>query len=164
MRVDSHPSCGSDFAFPPNNRYFEDYVPGAVYEYGTVRLDERDIVNFGKQYAPHACHTDPEAAARGPFGGLIANGWQTAGVMMRLMVDHFLSKVAGIASPGFDELRFHRPVRPGDSLSIRVTVLEAKRSRSKTGQGVVRNLVEVLNQNRDVVLSMKSIDMLRCRK
>ena len=99
MKISCQCTNGSNFALPSDNRYFEDYVAGAIYEFGSICLDQQDIVTFGKSYAPHSSHTDPEAAARGPFGGLIANGWQTGAVMMRLLVDHFLSKVASIVSP-----------------------------------------------------------------
>ncbi len=83
--------------------------------------------------------------------------------MMRLFVDHFLSATASLASPGIDELRWTRPVRPGDVLRIRVTVLEATRSRSRPDRGMVRSLVEVLNQNGEIVMTLKPMNLLRCR-
>lgn len=153
----------SDFPVPITERYFEDYVPGSVYEYGTISVDESEIIEFGKRFDPQDFHTNPEAAARGPFGGLIASGWHTAGLMMRLFADHYLSKVASLGSPGLDELRWSRPVRPGDRLRIRPTVLETKRSRSKPDRGMVRTLIEVLNQDQDVVMSLKVVNILRCR-
>ena len=152
-----------DFAVPVGQRYFEDYVAGAVFEYGAITLTEREIVEFAKQFDPQYIHTDPRAAAEGPFGGLIASGWHTAAIMMRLFVDHYLSHVASLASPGIDELRWSQPVRPGDTLSIRVSVIEANRSRSKPDRGMVRSLVEVLNQEGQVVMSLKAMNMLRCR-
>jgi acyl dehydratase len=145
------------------SRYFEDYVPGSIHEYGAIRIEESDIVSFGKRYAPYECHTDPAKAAQGPYGGLVASEAQVAAIMMRLLLDNFLSAVASIASPGCDELRFHRPVRPGDVLSIRVTVQKARRSVSKPEQGTVWDHVELFNQDREVVLSLTTIDMLRCR-
>ncbi|MGH7045281.1 MAG: MaoC family dehydratase [Stellaceae bacterium] len=154
----------TDFAAPINDRWFEDYVPGAVYEYGDVAIGEAEIVDFARRFDPQTMHTDPAAAAQGDFGGLIASGWHTAGVMMRLFVAHFLSRVASLASPGIDELRWTRPVRPGDRLHIRVTVLEATRSRSRPDRGMVRSLVEVLNQNGEVVMSLKPMNLLRCRE
>jgi acyl dehydratase len=98
-----------------------------------------------------------------PFGGLIASGWHTASLMMRLLADHYLSKVASLGSPGVDELRWTQPVRPGDALSIRVTVLDAKRSRSKPDRGIVQTSIEVLNQRGEIVATMKAINLLRCR-
>jgi len=153
----------ADFSAPLHQRYFEDYVPGSVYEYGSVRVDESEIVEFAKKFDPQDIHSDRDAAARGPFGGLIASGWHTAGLMMRLYADHYLSKVASLASPGVDELRWTRPVRPGDALRIRVTVLDAKRSRSKPDRGVVQSQIEVVNQRGEIVMSLKAINLLRTR-
>jgi acyl dehydratase len=98
-------------------RYFEDYPPGAVFEGGGIAVTEAEILEFAGKYDPQAMHTDPEAAARGYFGGLIASGWHTAAMMMRLFAAHFLSPASSLASPGIDELRWVRPVRPGDVLS-----------------------------------------------
>src|SRR6185369_1160865 len=113
------------------DRYFEDYPPGAVFEGGGIAVSEAEIVEFARKYDPQAMHTDPEAAAGGYFGGLIASGWHTAAVMMRLFVEHFLSPASSIASPGIDEVRWLRPVRPGDVLNLRVTVIATERSRSR---------------------------------
>jgi acyl dehydratase len=84
--------------------------------------------------------------------------------MMRLFSEHFLSKVASLGSPGVDELRWHKPVRPGDELSVRVTVLETKRSRSKPDRGIVNSLIEVMNQNMEMVMSMKAVNFFYCRQ
>src|SRR5438045_9795734 len=100
-------------------RYFEDYRPGTVIKSGTLRVSEADILEFARRYDPQAMHTDPEAAARGYFGGLIASGWHTAALMMRLFAEHFLSPASSLASPGIDELRWLQPVRPGDVLRLR---------------------------------------------
>jgi acyl dehydratase len=153
----------SDFAVPVTERYFEDYVSGTTYEYGAISLSADEIIDFAKRFDTQPIHTDPVAAQRGPFKGLIASGWHTAGVMMRLLADHYISHVAGMASPGVDEIRWLIPVRPGDTLSIRVTVLEARRSRSKPDRGLVRSLVEVMNQNGQIVMTLKPMSMVRCR-
>jgi acyl dehydratase len=153
----------TDFAVPAEDRYFEDYVPGAVFEYGDILVTEAQIVEFARRFDPQDMHVDPEAAARGRFGGLIASGWHTAAMMMRLIVDNFLPKAASLASPGIDELRWLEPVRPGDVLRIRVTVLEATPSRSRPDRGIVRSFVEVLNQDGDVVMSMKPMNIIRRR-
>ena len=145
------------------DRYFEDYPAGAVFTAGAMPVSEADIIDFAGNYDPQAMHTDPEAAARGYFGGLIASGWHTGAMMMRLFADNFLSPASSIASPGLDELRWLLPVRPGDTLSLRVTILEARRSRSRPDQGVVRSLVEVLNQHGEVAMSMKPIGLIRLR-
>ena len=144
-------------------RWFEDYPAGAVYTAGSIRVGAAEIVEFARKYDPQAMHTDPAAAAAGPFGGLIASGWQTGALMMRMFADNFLSPASSIASPGLDELRWLKPVRPGDVLSLRVTILEARPSRSKPDQGVLRSLVEVLNQHDETVMSLKPISLIRRR-
>jgi acyl dehydratase len=153
----------TDFAAPIDARYFEDYVPGHVHEFGTIAVSEAEIIEFGRRYDPQPFHTDAETARHTQFGGLIASGWQTAGLMMRLVVDHYLSHIASLASPGLDELRWTRPVRPGDTLSIRATVLDAQPSTSKPDRGLVRTFFEVLNQHGDVVMSVKAMNMLKRR-
>ena len=150
-------------AVPVSQRYFEDYVEGSTFEYGEISLTADEIMEFARRFDPQPIHVDPEAAARGPFSGLIASGWHTAGVMMRLLADHFISHVASMASPGVDEIRWFMPVRPGDTLSIRVTVLETRSSRSKPDRGIVRSLVEVLNQKKEIVMSLKPVSMVKCR-
>src|SRR5262249_30975231 len=153
----------SEFTTPAEDRYFEDYVPGAIFEYGEIRVTEAEIVEFAGRFDPQYLHVDPEAAARGRFGGLIASGWHTAAMMMRVIVDHFLPKRASFGSPGIDELRWLRPVRPGDLLRVRLRVLEATRSRTKPDRGVVRTLIEVLNQDGDSVMSLKAMNIIASR-
>lgn len=157
------PIHDSSFTTPPEKRYFEDYVAGTVHRFGTIAVAEEEVLAFGRRYDPHDFHTDPEAARESVYGGLIASGWHTAALMMRLYADHYLSHVASLGSPGVDELRWLKPVRPGDDLSIRVTVREARRSRSQPGRGIVRSFVEVLNQEEEVVMSVKAVNFLRCR-
>lgn len=138
-------------------------MPGSVLEYGAITVTEEDMIEFAERFDPQPFHVDADAAAEGPFGGLIASGWHTASVMMRLVADHYLSKVASLGSPGVDELRWTRPVRPGDSLRVRVSIMEARRSRSKPDRGVVRSRVEIVNQRGDVVMSLQALNILRCR-
>jgi acyl dehydratase len=147
----------------PEARYFEDYRPGAVHTAGAIAVTESDIVDFARRYDPQPMHTDPEFAARGRFGGLIASGWHTGAMMMRLFADNFLSPASSLASPGLDELRWQLPVRPGDVLSLRITILEARRSRKNPEQGVIRSHVEVLNQTGAVLMSLKPISLVRRR-
>jgi len=154
----------SGFATAPDQRYFEDYMSGSVHEFGTIAVERDEVVSFGRRFVPLSYHTDPEAAQKSIYGGLIASGWHTAGLMMRLYTDNYLSRVANLGSPGCDELRWDKPVYPGDELSIRVTVLEARRSGSKPDRGIVRSFVEVLNQKRDVVMSLKMVNFIRCRE
>lgn len=128
------------FTTPVDARYFEDYLTGAVHEFGSIAVDEAEVVAFGRRYDPQPFHTDPDAAKTSMFGGLIASGWQTAGLMMRLVVEHYLSHVASLGSPGVDEVRWPQPVRPGDTLRVRATVLDARRSHSKPDRGIVSRL------------------------
>ena len=151
------------FGVPIEDRYFEDYVAGSIYEFGSIRLEEQEILDFARRFDPQVLHTDPHAAKSNVFGGLIASGWHTSALMMRLFVDYFLSHVASLSSPGVDELRWLKPVRPGDELSIRVTVLETKLSHSKPDRGIVRTFIETMNQDREIVMSLKAVNFLSCR-
>ena len=156
-------AIGPDFNTPVEERYFEDYVPGSSYAFGSITVTEEEILRFAGAFDPQSIHTDPEAAEHGPFKGLIASGWHTASLMMRLYADHYVSKVASLASPGVDELRWTRPVRPGDSLSIRTTVRSARLSRSKPDRGLVHTDIEVFNQRGETVLTLSAMNFLRCR-
>ncbi|MFZ0457189.1 MAG: MaoC family dehydratase [Rhodoplanes sp.] len=163
MRTVSVGTGQPDFSAPIEDRYFEDYLPGFEQVYGPVAVTEAEVLEFARRFDPQDMHTDPEKAARGPFGGLIASGWHTAALLMRLYATHYLSHVASLASPGLDELRWHKPVRPGDELRIRVRVLAAERSRSKPDRGMVHTGIEVLNQRGEVVMSLRAMNLLRCR-
>jgi acyl dehydratase len=154
----------STFTTSPDNRYFEDYVTGAVHEFSSIAVEEQEVLDFGKRFVPLSYHTEPELAKNSIYGGLIASGWHTAALMMRLYTDHYLSKVANLGSPGCDELRWTQPVFPGDELSIRVTVLETRRSDSRPDRGIVHSFVEVLNQKREVVMSVKMVNFVRSRE
>ncbi|SFL43575.1 MaoC family dehydratase [Geodermatophilus ruber] len=146
-----------------DERWFEDYTPGTTAEFGPLRVAEDDVVDFGRRFDPQPFHVDAEAAAAGPFGGLIASGWHTCALMMRLLADEYLSPVSSLGSPGVDELRWIAPVRPGDALILRTTVEEARRSRSKPDRGLVRTRVELLNQGGTVVLTMTAMNLIRAR-
>jgi len=143
--------------------YFEDYVPGRTVDCGSFSISEADIIAFAKDYDPQPFHTDPSAAAAGPFGGLIASGWQTTSLMMRLLVEHFVSAETGLGAAGVDEIRWPRPVRPGDTLRVRATVLETRRSKSKPDRGIVRSLAEVTNQKGEPVMRATAINFVRVR-
>jgi acyl dehydratase len=153
-----------EFSVPADQRFFEDYIPGSVYEFGAITVTEAEIVEFAGRFDPQSFHVDPVTAAQSHLGGIIASGWHTIGLAMRLLVDHFLTHVASLGSPGVDEIRWPNPVRPGDTLRIRATILEARPSRSKPDRGVVRTLVEALNQKDELVLSMKTVSLLGRRQ
>ena len=144
-------------------RYFDDYQPGATHDCGSVSVSEDEIISFAKDFDPQPFHVDPAAAARGPFGGLIASGWHTAGLVMRQLVAHFLSAEASLGSPGLDEIRWPQPVRPGDTLRVRATVTEARRSHSRPDRGIVKTMIEAVNQDGRTVMRATAINFLRVR-
>ena len=139
--------------------YWEDFTPGRVFETATRSLSEEDIVRFAREYDPQTYHTDAEAARSSPFGGLIASGWQTCGVTMRLMCDGYLLETSCVGSPGLEELRWLKPVRPGDALRLKTTVIESAPSARQTNRGTVLFLWETLNQNDEIVVSMRGRQM-----
>lgn len=134
--------------------YWEDFTPGWTYESGAAAIDAEEIKRFAREYDPQAYHTDEAAAKATPFGGLIASGWQTCSVAMRLMCDGYLLASSCIGSPGIDELRWLKPVRPGDRLRLRSTVLEQTPSRTQAHRGTVTFRWDVLNQDDVVVCTM----------
>jgi acyl dehydratase len=148
------------FSRPITDRYFEDYVEGAVHSFGTIAVELDEVITFAKRFDPQSIHTDPEAAKNGPFGGIIASGWHTCGLMMRLYAEHYLTHVASLASPGLDELRWLKPVRPGDALSVRVTVLKATPSKSKPDRGAVTSFIEVINQTGEIVMTFTVVNII----
>lgn len=148
------------FRSPPEDRWLEDYEPGTVHEFGTIHVDTDEVLAFGRRFDPQTFHTGEETARETEYGGLIASGWHTAALMMRLYADHYLSRVATLVSPGVDELRWLLPVRPGDDLSIRVAVLDARPSRSRPDRGIVRSAVEVLNQRGEVVMTLTATNFM----
>lgn len=150
----------SRFAAPIDQRFFEDYETGKVYEFGSITASEVEILEFAKRYDPQYFHIDPVKAAASEFGGIIASGFHTVSLTMRLFVDHYLSHVASLASPGVEEIRWPKPLRPGDTIRIRVSILEARPSRSKPDRGIVRSRVEAINQHQEVVLSMTTVSIL----
>jgi acyl dehydratase len=154
----------SSFPTSTDKRYFEDYVPGTVHEFGSIKVDEQEVIDFGKRFVPLSYHIDKEAAKQSIYGGVIASGWHTAALMMRVYTENYLSQVANLGSPGGDELRWDKPVFPGDELSVRATVLEARRSESRPDRGIVRTFIEVLNQKDQVVMSMKMVNFVSCRE
>jgi acyl dehydratase len=134
--------------------YWEDFVPGWSYESGAVPVSAAEIVEFAQRYDPQSYHTDETAAKATPFGGLIASGWHTCAIAMRLMCDGYLLESSCAGSPGIDELRWLKPVRPGDRLRFRATVLEQTPSRTQRTRGTVAFRWEVLDQDDQVVCTM----------
>jgi len=144
-------------------RYFEDFRVGETGELGSHGITEAEILAFARKYDPQPFHVDPEAARGTIFGGLIASGWHTCAILMRLSVEAARGEeAAGTGSPGVDSCRWLKPVRPGDTLSARTEVLEAWPSRAKPF-GFVRRRLEMLNQHGQTVLSLVGISMYRRR-
>ncbi|MDY0046083.1 MAG: MaoC family dehydratase [Thauera propionica] len=148
---------------PYKERYFEDYAVGEVAEFGDYLVTAEEIVAFARAYDPQPFHLDEEAGRQSHFGGLVASGWMTCAIVMRLYCDHFIPKVSAMGSPGIDTLRWHLPVRPGDRLRARATILGARRSASKPDRGVITLLQEAVNQHGDTVVSYEGRAMFLCR-
>ena len=148
----------------PQERYLEDYVEGAVHEMGPVSISEDDIVRFGRQFDPQVFHIDPQKARETVYCGLIASGWHTCALFMRLFVEHYLPDQASLGSPGVDELRWLKPVRPGDELMLRITVHKVKPSRSKPDRGVLFSFCEMVNQDGEVVATMMAMNLILYRE
>ena len=137
-------------------RYLEDFITGSVAEAGSVLVTEDEVLDFARRYDPQPFHTDPAAAKNWPYGGLIASGWHTAAMMMRLVVDNFIDGETSLGSPGLGPIRWKLPVRPGDVLRVRARVLDNRRSQSKPDRGTVTLEVEVLNQCDEVVMTVEN--------
>ena len=138
-------------------------MPGQVYELGSRTVTEEEIVAFAREWDPQPFHVDPEAAKDSVFGGLIASGWHTGAMWMRLYVDSLLDGAASMGSPGIEELRWLAPVRPGDTLQGRLTVLDATPSGRRPDRGSVRIRGEMVNQDGITVMSMVSWGHFRRR-
>lgn len=144
-------------------RYFEDCAPGVVVDCGTFTLTEAEIIAFAAQYDPQPFHTDPVAARDSPFGGVIASGWHSAAMMMRQLVDHFFSPETGLGSPGVDDMRWILPVRPDDTIAVRVTIAEARRSASKPDRGIVKTRIDLINGGGQLAMTVTANSIIRAR-
>lgn len=139
--------------------YWEDFAVGQVYELGSVKVTAEDIVDFARQWDPQPFHLDEELAAASPFGGLVASGWHSAAMFMRLYVDALLNDTSCQGGSGIDELRWLKPVRPGDTLSGWATVVEVVPSSRRPQRGTVKFTWELRDQDGDVVLRMHGSNM-----
>jgi len=148
---------------PWMERWFEDYTVGEVVEFGDYAVTADEIVSFAHVYDPQPFHTDAEAAKASHFGGLVGSGWMTGAIVMRLFCDHFIPQCSATGSPGIDKVRWLRPVRPGDRLRARATILRTVPSQSRSDRGVVTILQEAINQNGETVMSYEGRAMFRCR-
>jgi acyl dehydratase len=138
----------------PTTIFWEDLQPGSVRELGTTSVSAEEIKQFAGRYDPQPFHLDEEAGRQSMFGGLCASGWQTCALAMRLTVDNLLKGSASLGSPGLESLKWLKPVFPGDQLSLRHTILEARPLRKRPQVGMVRSRWELFNQKGDKVLEM----------
>lgn len=135
-------------------RWFEDFAEGQVHELGSVTAEEAELLEFARRYDPQPFHTDPDAVG-GPFGGLIASGWWTASAWMRLYVDSLLDGAASLGSPGVAELRWRRPVRPGDVLTGRLHVLSTAASDRNPSRGTIVFECGMYDASGEAVMTMR---------
>ncbi len=126
-------------------------------------MTEQEIVDYARRFDPQAIHIDPAYAAAGPFGGIIASGWHTAGVLMRMFADHYLTHNASLASPGIDELRWPAPLRPGDELRLRVTTAEVRPSKSKPDRGLIFTDAALVTSADLTVMTCRAMNMIAKR-
>ena len=133
---------------------FADFYPGRIIQAGPYLLEQAEVLAFARAYDPQWFHTNVSAAASGPFGGLIASGWHTCSIAMRLIADAALHQSEGYASPGVEQIRWPHPVRPGDRLTLTATVIENRRSTTKPERGIVRWRWQLHNQDAVEVLNL----------
>jgi acyl dehydratase len=144
--------------------YFEDLVIGSTQSYGNYEVTREEVLQFAKAYDPQAFHLDDEAAAQTHFGRISASGWHTCSMTMRMMVENMKDhKQAGLGSPGVDQLKWKKPVYPGDTLRVESELLEKRRSKSRPDMGIFKSSQRTLNQNDEVVLEMVSNGLIRVR-
>lgn len=141
--------------------YFEDFAPGQTFELGRHSFDAREIIAFASEFDPQPFHIDPDAAAESSFGGLIASGWHTGSVFMRLLVDGLLVRCASMGSPGVDELRWIAPVRPGDTVTATLHIEDVRPSRSRPDRGFLSTRAVLTNQEGTEVFTLRAPLILR---
>ena len=141
---------------PVSKLYFEDFKPGLFAEYGPRALSREEIVAFAAEFDPQPMHLDEEAASATMLGGLSASGWHTCGLMMRMMCDGFLLDSSSMGTNAVEEVQWLKPVRPGDALTLRMTVLETRVSKSRPEIGFVTTLMEMINQDGTRVMALKA--------
>ncbi|MGH8751460.1 MAG: MaoC family dehydratase [Burkholderiales bacterium] len=143
--------------------YWEDFKAGENVELGEKRVSREEIIAFARAYDPQPFHIDEQAARQSFFGGLIASGWHTCAMLMRIMCDAFLLESASMGSPGVDNIRWLKPVRPDDVIRVRRVCLETRASQSRPEMGVIKNRYEVYNQNDELVMQIEAMSLIRRR-
>jgi len=137
-------------------RYFEDFEVGEIIEIGTKKVTQAEIISFAEAFDPQPFHISEEKAKDSIFGGLIASGWHTCAIFMRLYVDHFLTETISLGSPGVDHIRWFKPVFPNDTLSGRFTILETKPSPTRPDAGILKIKSEMRNQSGEIVMRFEA--------
>lgn len=145
-------------------KYFEDFVIGEKQSFGSYAVTREEVMEFASKYDPQSFHLDDDAAAKTHFGRLSASGWHTCSMTMAMMVENFKGQqVASLGSPGVDELRWLKPVYPGDTLRVESETIEKRRSASRPEMGITKSRQTVFNQHDEMVLSMISNGLIRVR-
>ena len=139
---------------------FEDFHIGRVFALGPYTITQEEIMEFAREFDPQPLHLDPESTQAKQVGGIVASGWHTASILMRMMCDCYLLDTKSQGSPGMDEVRWLIPVRPGDELSGTVTVTERRESKSNPNIGIIRVAYSLENQNDETVMTMSGLGML----
>lgn len=149
---------------PPAMRYFEDLEVGTETEFGSYAVTREEVIEFARKYDPQPFHLSDEAAAKTHFGRLSASGWHTCAMTMAVIARHVVADdQAGLGSPGIDDLRWRRPVYPGDTLHVSSTIIDKRESRSRPEMGSFRSETRVTNQHGELVMTYKSIVLMRRR-
>lgn len=159
--ADRKPSLSEPEKHFPDEQYFEDFEVGDIFRGNPSTLTEQSIVEFGKAYDPQSFHIDPEAAKKSQFGGLIASGMQTMGLGFKGLIEAGFLKGGGMGSPGLETVRWHQPVRPGDTITMQARVLRSWPSTSRDDRGYIDMSFEVLNQRDELVLSYTCVEILK---
>lgn len=144
-------------------RHWEDFKVGEVEQIGGRKVEREEVIDFARRFDPQPFHVDEAAAAQSMYGGLIASGWHTCALVMRMMCDAYLLKSASVGSPGIENLKWLKPVRPGDTIRAQRTTLDSRTSKSRPDIGIVRNLWEVFNQHGELVMTMEGYGMFKRR-
>ena len=139
--------------------YWEDFVAGSTARYGPRLITREEIVAYAAEFDPQPMHVDEEAARATMLGGLAASGWHTCAILMRMIADGFVLQSSSLGSPGVEEVKWLRPVRPGDRLTVRASVLRTRPSNSRPGMGFVKFRYEMFNQSGDCVMTLVSTMM-----
>jgi len=156
------PGIGEGFAVP--KFYFEDFSPGWTAEYGPRRVTREEIIGFASQFDPQPMHLDEEAARATMLGGLGASGWHTCAIVMKMVADGLLLDAASMGAPGVDEVKWMKPVRPGDGLFVKVSVVDSRASQSKPDRGFVTFMWEACNDRDETVMTLVCPVMMLLRR